>query len=187
MNNKYPISRKFALSWQHHMARYVFALPYCYRRSVLDAGSQIGYGGNLLSYVANSVTFCDINKKYTDMAATMKHMCPTDYVVSDFEKEFPDGRWDTVVAFEVIEHLENPDVFIKNVAEHLNPGGRLVFSVPHMVANHEHKHVYDAEKIKALIEKYLKIDEFYEQSKNPVTLAPMYKGLKCHVGIASLK
>lgn len=183
----YAISRKYAPSWQHHIVRYAFALPYCYRKSVLDAGSQIGYGGNLLSYVANSITFVDINQKYIDMALSLKNMCPVDGILCDFEKDFPEGKWDTVVAFEVIEHLENPDVFLANVAKHLNPGGRLVFSVPHMVANHEHKHVYDEAGIKALIGKHLKIVEFYQQDKNPITMGPLYKGLKCYAGIAICK
>lgn len=185
MSTRFPISRKYANSWQHHIVRYVFSLPYCYRKSVLDAGCQIGYGGHIISHVANSVTFVDMNKKYTDMAASVRHFCPTDYQVVDFETDFPKGTWDTVVAFEVIEHLEKPDVFLANVAKHLNPNGRLVFSVPHMVANHEHKHVYDKDSIKKLIRKYFKIEEFYEQDKNPVTLDPMYGNLKCYVGVAS--
>lgn len=184
MSIRFPISRKFAPSWQHHVVRYAFALPYCYRKSVLDAGCQIGWGGNIISYVANSITFSDINKKYTDFAASMRHMCPTDYVVSDFEKDFPKGKWDTILAFEVIEHLENPEIFLSNVAKALNPDGKLVFSVPHMVANHEHKHVYDSDTIKSLIEKYFTIIEFYEQDKNPITLGPMYGDLKCYVGVA---
>ena len=151
MSTRFPISRKFAPSWQHHIARYAFALSYCYRKSVLDAGCQIGFGGNILSYVANSVTFADMNKKYTDFASSMKNMCPTSYVVVDFEKTFPVGSWDTIVSFEVIEHLENPELFLENISKALNPNGKFVFSVPKMVANHEHKHLYDENKIKELV------------------------------------
>ena len=199
MGVKYPITRKFAKSWQHHITRYAFALPYCYRKKVMDAGCQMGWGGQLLSYVANSVTYVDISEDWLGTAETLRNFCPADFILMDFEKDFPDKNiykqdtdpqvpgWDTVVAFEVIEHLENPHVFLKGVSENLIPGGQLVFSVPDMVANHEHKHVYNSETIKSLIGQYFNIQEFYEQVRNPITEKPLYKNLKCYVGVAVCK
>ena len=187
MSIRFPIGRRFAATWQHHVVRYSFALPYCYRKTVLDAGCQVGWGANLITYVANKVTFVDMNKKYIEMASTMRHMCPVEYSISNFEREFPEGKWDVIIAFEVIEHLEDPNLFLSNIAKSLNPGGKLIFSVPHMVDNHEHKHVYDKKSIKDLIEKYFKIEEFYEQDKNPINLGPMYGYLKCYVGVAVSK
>ena len=42
------------------------------------------------------------------------------------EREF-----DVVVAGEIIEHVENPGVMIRNLAAHLRPGGKLVLTTPH--------------------------------------------------------
>ena len=186
MSTKFPISRKYAPTWQHHIVRYAFALPFCYRKRVLDAGCQMGFGGHLASYVANHVTFADINQKYIDQSKNLhRHLCPTDYLLADFEKESPNRQWDTILAFEVIEHLSNPHVFLQGIKDHLPDGGKLVFSVPHMVENHEHKQLYDEKKIRDLISQYLTLEEFYIQDKNPISLGPLYGDLKCYVGVAT--
>jgi len=182
------MTRKYAPTWKHHIERYAFALPYCYRRDVMDAGSQTGFGANLLSHVAKSVDCVDISEYWLNLANDLyQPHCEMRYLKCDFEKEFPEGSWDTIVAFEVIEHLEFPDVFLENVSKSLNKNGSLVFSVPHMVANHEHKHLYDEEKIKELVGRYLNIKEFYVQDSAAIDKKPLYKGLKCYVGVGVKK
>jgi len=41
-----------------------------------------------------------------------------------------DRRFDTVVAGEIIEHLENPAGLLKSAMKHLKPGGRIVLTTP---------------------------------------------------------
>ncbi len=43
---------------------------------------------------------------------------------------FPDASFGTVMAGDVIEHLENPSAFLREVNRVLVPGGRLVLSTP---------------------------------------------------------
>ncbi len=180
------MTRKFAPSWKHHIERYAFALPYCYRKDVMDAGCQTGFGANILSHVTATLMLVDNNQQNLDLANELyRPHCKTTHVLCDFEKDFPaltDGI-DTVVAFELIEHLEFPDVFLKNVAKNLRVGGKLVFSVPHMVENREHKHLYSAETIQFLIGKYFNLMEFYSQERGAIDGKPLYKGLICHVGV----
>ena len=41
-----------------------------------------------------------------------------------------DRQFDTIIAGEIIEHLDNPGQFLCNMHRHLKPGGRLVVSTP---------------------------------------------------------
>ena len=51
-------------------------------------------------------------------------MCGDVHVV-DLGRQF-----DTIIAGEIIEHLDNPGQFLCNMHRHLKPGGRLVVSTP---------------------------------------------------------
>jgi len=45
---------------------------------------------------------------------------------------YPDGKFDFVLASEIIEHLYNPDFFLKEIYRVLHPGGILVLSTPNL-------------------------------------------------------
>jgi len=178
--------KKFAHSFGGHIERYSYALPHVYRRSVLDIGSSDGFGSHLLSYCADNITLCDISAKRLDEAKRWhKFFAPAFFVQTDLEKDFPEGTWDVIVAFEVLEHLANPELAVENVAKHLKPNGTFIFSVPHMVENHEHKTLFDEAKIRALVSKYLVIKELFLQDKQAICGRPLYNNLTCHVGIAT--
>ena len=48
-----------------------------------------------------------------------------------------DGYFDTVLLFEVLEHLDNPQNAIKEINRILKPGGTLLFTVPFLYQLHE--------------------------------------------------
>jgi 2-polyprenyl-3-methyl-5-hydroxy-6-metoxy-1,4-benzoquinol methylase len=179
--------RKHLPSFKQHIERYAYAAPFCYKRKVLDIGSNIGFGAHLLSYGANTITQSDVSEHNLAFAQkNFKYFCPQEYVQCDLGNDFPAGIFDTIVAFEVIEHIENTDVVLRNVADHLNNDGYFIFSVPHMIANREHKVLFDEEKIRTAVEKYFNIKEFHIQT-SAVDGSPLYKGLKVYVGVAQPK
>ncbi|MBP9865374.1 MAG: class I SAM-dependent methyltransferase [Candidatus Omnitrophica bacterium] len=55
----------------------------------------------------------------------------------DLEKglfPFPDDFFDTVIAAEIIEHVYDTDLFLKELKRVLRPGGTLVMSIPNMAS-----------------------------------------------------
>lgn len=155
-----------------HLERYVYASNYVLGKDVLDAGSKDGYGSVIMSNFARSIALADIGEVWLNKAKNHHYLCMTNFIVSDFEKDFPQGQWDVIVAFEVIEHLENPDFFLENVKKALAPGGVLIFSLPHDADVPGHKHVYDEAKARALIEAHLKVKEWHIQDKSVIAGIP---------------
>lgn len=185
--NRHKRDRKVQL-FTPHLERYVFSMQYCSKREVMDAGSKDGFGAHLISSVARELSLVDVSPVDLDRAQFFyKWMCNTEFTVCDFEKGYPDKKWDTVVAFEIIEHLEDPDFFIKNVSEHLKEGGTLVFSVPHMRVEKDHKVLFDESSIKALISKYMDITEFYTQDSYGISKVPFGKYPITYVGVAKAR
>jgi SAM-dependent methyltransferase len=50
---------------------------------------------------------------------------------------FKDGSFDTVVSFQVMEHVKEPWTMLENINRVLAPGGYLILTVPHMWGLHE--------------------------------------------------
>jgi SAM-dependent methyltransferase len=51
-------------------------------------------------------------------------------VVADVETMDLGRRFDVIVAGEIIEHLDNPGLFLRNMRRHLKPAGTLIVSTP---------------------------------------------------------
>ncbi len=50
--------------------------------------------------------------------------------VADVETMDLCRQFDTIIAGEIIEHLENPGIFLRNMRRHLRPAGTLIVSTP---------------------------------------------------------
>lgn len=156
------MQKRKAIVFQEMIQRYVDALPYCENKSILDAGCRDGYGSHLVSMIGKDITLVDNSPTFINKIAQnqYKYLCKVDFEELDLEKTFPDKEFDVVLAFEIIEHLENPEFFVENVLKHLTSGGYLIFSVPHLMENPVHKVLFDEDKIKKLITKYFIMEDF---------------------------
>jgi SAM-dependent methyltransferase len=119
-----------------HMARYRFAQRFAAGKVVLDAACGSGYGAAMLAENATAVVGCDISPEAIEYArrvygASKGGALRVEYCEADcFALPFPSARFDLVVAFEIIEHLENPEAFLKEMDRVLGPAGLLLVSTP---------------------------------------------------------
>lgn len=104
----------------------------CAGATVLEAGCGEGYGADLLAAVAEQVIAVDYD------AATVAHVrahYPRVQVVAGnlIELPLPNESVDTVVNFQVIEHLWDQRRFVAECARVLRPSGRLLMSTPNRI------------------------------------------------------
>jgi len=97
------------------------------RSRILDLGCSGGLFAARARSVGHSVTGVD----YTEIQGVRER---TDqFFVADLEEGIPEavgGRYDVVVAGDVIEHLSRPAATLRQIREVLRPGGQLLLSVP---------------------------------------------------------
>lgn len=117
----------------HHILRYAWASRYCWQKAVVDVACGTGYGSYLLSWVARHVTGLDIDRATIEYAASMFTTPNCHFVLQDVTKGIPDGH-DVYVAFECLEHLEDPATVIDALQDKT-----LVWSIP--VNNNSRYHV----------------------------------------------
>ncbi|HWO08031.1 MAG TPA: methyltransferase domain-containing protein [Polyangiaceae bacterium] len=98
------------------------------RGRAIDLAAGSGYTSRRLEELGFDVTAYDI---FTEQ------FVPRDIIIrkADLNQPLPeeDGALDAVLALEVIEHLENPRAFLREIARVLKPGGSLVLSTPNIV------------------------------------------------------
>lgn len=114
--------------WEH-IYRYKFALRYIPKKRVLDIACGEGYGTYTMS-MCNSIFVLgiDISKQ---AVLNVKKKYRSDVCVSDCTAvSVKSHSFDVIVSFETLEHIKEPEIFIKECARLIKPGGRLIISTP---------------------------------------------------------
>jgi SAM-dependent methyltransferase len=126
-----PGTMRAGLAEAEHMARYWWASQFANGRKVLDAGCGTGYGSNILAETgATEVTGVDISAPVIEAA---KATAPpgTEFEVGDITSlALDDGSVDLVVCFETLEHVDEPERALDELARVLSSDGLLVVSSP---------------------------------------------------------
>ncbi len=95
---------------------------------------DIGCGGGLvcegLSKLGANVTGIDFVENNIKIAKTHanKNNLKIKYRVKNFENEKIDSKFDIIIIFEVLEHLENWKAFVEKIKANLNSNGVLIIS-----------------------------------------------------------
>ena len=172
---------------REHVARYNFILKYVIDKNVCDAACGSGYGMSLMSYVAKKLTGWEVDKEAIDYCKQLAYYCPTKFKNVDLNRKLPKSKFDVLVSFETVEHLKNPEKFIKESAEVCDT---FIFSVPNVrydkVENEFHLHSFTLEEVKEMFGKYYNNISWAAQSLNGMDFQPLDKeeDAKFFIGIA---
>jgi SAM-dependent methyltransferase len=114
-----------------HLKRYEFARPHCTGKDVLDAGCGVGYGSAFLAESARRVVGVDLSPDAIGYARERYGGPNVEFAVGDLlALDKAAGEFDVVCAFEVIEHLPEPQRFVAEARRVLRQDGVLVLSTP---------------------------------------------------------
>lgn len=148
---------------KEHLIRYVYVLNLVYDKDVLDIACGTGYGMYLMSYWAKTVSGYDISKEAIEEAKKFNYKCPVCLETRNLQENkilsnHKAKVFDVITSFETIEHLENPEILIKNAKLSLKKDGYFIFSVPNKLdlkdKNPWHKSVFNIVTISKLMNKY---------------------------------
>jgi ubiquinone/menaquinone biosynthesis C-methylase UbiE len=114
-----------------HLHRYHFAARFCAGKQVVDVACGEGYGSQILSGVADSVTGIDISAEAVAHAAGRYGSDRLRFVeASAALLPLEDDSVDVVVSFETIEHHDQHEEMLSEIRRVLRPGGMLIMSSP---------------------------------------------------------
>jgi SAM-dependent methyltransferase len=178
-----------------HMARYAFAARLARMKRVLDAGSGAGYGSAELARHASRVVGADVSAEAVAFASERYKLPNVVFeCASCTALPHPDASFDLVVAFEIIEHLENWRDLLAEARRLLAPGGQFVVSTPNREYYAEHRrlagpnpyhvHEFDFEEFRAALGEFFPhISMFLENHAQGVVFQPLEPDNTAHVQV----
>jgi SAM-dependent methyltransferase len=165
-----------------HIARYRFAEGLVGGRTVLDAGCGVGYGSEILARKASRVYAVDIAMDAVSAGARDHAPAGVRFVQGSCTGlPFHDASLDVVVAFEVIEHLEDWRGLLSEARRVLRHDGQLLVSTPNRLyysetrtePNAYHVHEFDYAEFRSELEAVFPHTAiFLENHTNAIAFTP---------------
>ncbi len=141
-------------------------------KEILDIGCSQGIISLLMAREGKNVKAIDIQeeainfandllkKEFYDVKNNINFEC------INFNEYHEKNIYDTVVATEVIEHVEEPVEFINHINKFLVNEGKVVITVPFGICDHpDHKNTFYLSKIIGLVEKCFEIQDVHYMGK----------------------
>ncbi|MBR6656041.1 MAG: class I SAM-dependent methyltransferase [Alistipes sp.] len=119
---------------------------------ILEIGTGMGYGVEIVS--PKATRYISIDKQLPQEILQLENVEYYDMEVPPIG--FENCSFDSVVSFQVIEHIEEDMEFVREVARVLRPGGKFVVSTPNapmsLTRNPWHVREYNADELRNLLE-----------------------------------
>jgi SAM-dependent methyltransferase len=117
--------------FQRHLVAYEFLLGSAEGKRVLDLGSGEGYGTDLLATRAACAVGVDLAPEAIYHARRTYIRSNLRFIYSDiYDLDLEDDSFDLVCSLQVIEHLHEPERFMREARRVLSPGGICAISTP---------------------------------------------------------
>ena len=141
----------FGVDLARHRAAYQYAKDRSPGLRVLDLGSGSGYGTAELAGVPSLLVGLD--RVRPDRGTRGSEAC---FVRGDLNAmPLASDLFDLVVSFQVIEHLEDPTLYLKAMSQMLRPEGLAIVTTPNLVTsdreNPYHVHEYTGDELAATL------------------------------------
>jgi 2-polyprenyl-3-methyl-5-hydroxy-6-metoxy-1,4-benzoquinol methylase len=144
-----------------HLRAYDEAVKHAAGRDVLDVGCNTGYGTIRFAPVAGRVVGVDVSPRAIEAARERSHDGRPEFIqTSGFELPFAAGSFDLVTSFQVLEHVPEAAVFLRELARVVRPGGLVILATPNAATrlypgmtpwNRFHVHEYRADELADLL------------------------------------
>ena len=147
---------------------------------ILEIGTGSGYGVEVIA--PKATRYISIDKELPAVPLQLENVEYYDMEVPPID--FENCSFDSVVSFQVIEHIEEDIDFVREVARVLRPGGKFVVSTPNapmsLTRNPWHVREYNADELRNLLECHFskveaygvigneKIMEYYRKNRQSV-------------------
>lgn len=153
-------------------ARYIFARPWCEGRKVCDIGCGSGLGVSTLAPAAERLFGLDYSPETLLFAKSSSGKWSFTPLAGDaLLLPFKASSLDTVIAFELIEHLSRPSVFLAEVTRVLRRSGTFVLSTPNRPVYSPrgtwldyHVREYDLGEFRGLLDPFFSSVELFGQA-----------------------
>lgn len=155
-----------------HLVRYRFFSKYAKDKYVLDAGCGFGYGSLILSNNAEKVVGVDKSIQTLKHSGEKYYSENINYIASDVTNTpFENKTFDTIYAFEVIEHVKNDNDFLLEMKRLLKEDGYIFISTPNKklsgyldgVVNKFHFREYELDEFRDLLKNYFSDVQIYSE------------------------
>ena len=118
--------------YQEHISRYMFAAQFVEGRRVLDLGCGCGYGSSYLAeHGAKEVIGTDNSEEAIEFSKSRYSAKNLRFEVQDATAiQFDSSSFDVIIAFELIEHVNNYEKMLSGLKDALRRDGVFVMSTP---------------------------------------------------------